>query len=1095
MDTRAPAVVAVVVTADPDDSLEATLASLRAQDYPALSTLVVINSGGDLVAHRVSLADPTAFVAQRASNDGFGGGVNAALEMLEGAQFLLLCHDDVVLAPEAVHLMVEESYRSNAGMVTPKYVRIDDQHVLLHVGQGIDRFATVVERVQPGEIDQGQHDVVRDVFVAPGGAILIRDDLLRSLGGYDSRYLALGEDVDLAWRAQVAGARIICAPQAIVAHRERLLNGDRDPAPLLAMADVPSLARLVRRNQLHTLIKCWGPFERVLTLTMLILLDLGEVVVAIFGRDASRAVDIREAWRQWWRERKPLRRARRDLAAIRLSSDRAIRSKQVHGATRLRVFLTTLVHHGFDVARGAIPVEGELEEPSVLTASFGGAFSDDEGFDELDDLGHRGRGAPRVRRRLSSARSVLVLGLVALGIYLIGSRNLIGSRLPMLGQFVPLGSWSSIWHHVAASWQTPGLGNGAPSQPGYAVFGIFGTLTLGHLGALERIVLLGALPMGAWGTSRLLRPVASNRARLLAAVAFVGLALGANAIAAGRLSAMVALGAMPFVIARVFRLTKTTPFDEPFHPPVRVGRRGWRTTRQGAVFSLALLLTICGAVAPALLIDTVVLALGSALAGLLTGSVAALRGLGRVIGAVLMSALFVLPLTVTTIISGWSGLSVFGAATGPWSNPGLGGLLRFAVGPNGGGALAWLLPASALVPLLLARQRRFALAAHLAGGGLASLVLALFVSRGGWGSFAPDLMVVLAPLATAVAALVGLGLAAFETDLADLRFSWRQFVAVFGLAAALVGLLPMIGSAGNGRWKMPINGYSSTLSFLGGPGYLGHRVLWLGDPRAIPGSSWPIEPGLAWSTSTGGLPGMANLFIPPSATAAGAITTALHQALQGDTVQLGRLLAPTGVQAIVVVSTVAPTLPGVQTGEAVPPPATLLPALDRQDDLVQLPGEGGSVVYEDPLSMAQFSARASPLSSSAAASDLAAVSGWTPVTGTSATSGSISTQQAHAFVGLAPSSAFSVAPSSSPAPAFGWAKTVAVKPGPAAVTLSRLPLNALVDLLMVLGWLAVALLLIGRHRWLDWWWPALSQARRGIEHVAAEAAEVVEETA
>ena len=1084
MDTQAPAVVAVVVTADPDASLEATLASLAAQDYEALSTLVIVNAGGEAVEARVRAVDPTAFVAILEENRGFGAGVNAALAMVEGAQFLLLCHDDVVLRSDAVHLMVEESFRSNAGIVTPKFVTVENHSILLHVGQGMDRFGTVVERVQPGEFDQGQHDVVRDVFVAPGGATLIRDDLIRSIEGFDPAYRALGEDVDLSWRAQIVGARIICAPQAVVAHSERLINGTRPASEILVPADAPSLGRIIRRNQLRTLVKNWGVFERVLTLLMLIALDLGELFVAIFGRDVQRAVDIREAWRTWWRERKAIKAQRSATMAKRSTSDRVIRANQVHGATRLRSFLTTLFHHGYDAARGVIAIEEDAPvELSLAGSSFGGAFSDDEGFDELDDLGKRGAKRDRNRRRLSSARSVWFLAIVAIVVYLIGSRNLIGSRLPLIGQFVPLGTWTNVWHHVVASWQAPGLGNGAPTQPGYAMFGILGTLTLGHLGAVERLLLIGAIPLGAWGVSRLIKPVASSRARLLGAVAYGGLGLGANAIAEGRLGATVALGAAPFLIQRIFRLTRTVPFDEPFAPYAKIGTRGWRATRQGAVLSLALLLALSATFAPALIIVVLIVAFGSALAGSIGGSGVAFRGFGQVVGAVLVSLVLLFPLTITTGFGGLSGFGVFGVPSGPWSTPGLGGLLRFAIGPNGGGALAWLLPLAAAVPLILARQRRFGLSVHLAGAGLVSLAFALFTSRGGIGSFAPDLFVCLTPVAVAIAGLVGLGLAAFEDDLADLKFSWRQIVGILGITVAFLGLLPIVGSAGNGRWKMPMSGYSDALSFLNGSSFRGHRILWLGDPNAIPGASWAIKPGLAWSTSTDGLPGMANLFAPPSATAANAITGALELALQGDTVQLGRLLAPTGVQAIVVVSSVAPTVPGVQTGVQLAPVATLLPALDHQGDLIQIPGGGGAVVYEDPLSLARFSTRAVALNPAATNTSLAAISGWRPVAGTTGSAGLIAAGQRYGFVGNAPAGDFSVtspATSAVSSPAFGWAQTVSVASGPGAITLQALPLNALIALLMIGGWIAAALLLVGRHRWLDWWWKR--QPRHAAQH-------------
>ena len=57
--------------------------------------------------------------------------------------------------------------------------------VLLHVGQTCDRFGVVRERIEHGEIDHGQQDLERDVFVAPGGVTLVRTDLFATLRGFD----------------------------------------------------------------------------------------------------------------------------------------------------------------------------------------------------------------------------------------------------------------------------------------------------------------------------------------------------------------------------------------------------------------------------------------------------------------------------------------------------------------------------------------------------------------------------------------------------------------------------------------------------------------------------------------------------------------------------------------------------------------------------------------------------------------------------------------------------------------------------------------------------------------------------------------------
>src|ERR1019366_3311543 len=132
------------------------------------------------------------------------------------------------------------------------------------------------------------------------------------------------------------------------------------------------------------------------------------------------------------------RSIRRRIEKTRTISDRTVRSFQTKGAIRLRRFLTTFFHHGYDAARGIVPaVEIVEEDEGSEFVGFGGAFSDDEGFDDLDDMGkkvHPHRGG----RHLTSARTLFFVMAVALCIYLIGSRNLIGTRLPMIGQLVPL---------------------------------------------------------------------------------------------------------------------------------------------------------------------------------------------------------------------------------------------------------------------------------------------------------------------------------------------------------------------------------------------------------------------------------------------------------------------------------------------------------------------------------------------------------------------------------------------------------------------------------------------------------------------------------
>ena len=147
----APAVVVVLVTRNPGPFLESALEGLRSQDYPTLSVLVVDAGSTVDPGPRVAAALPDAFVHRGpGSRPGFGGAANEALELVDGAAFFLVCHDDVVLAPDAIRLLVEEAYRSNAAIVGPKLVSSDDPEVLLEVGRSIDRLGGSHTGIEPG---------------------------------------------------------------------------------------------------------------------------------------------------------------------------------------------------------------------------------------------------------------------------------------------------------------------------------------------------------------------------------------------------------------------------------------------------------------------------------------------------------------------------------------------------------------------------------------------------------------------------------------------------------------------------------------------------------------------------------------------------------------------------------------------------------------------------------------------------------------------------------------------------------------------------------------------------------------------------------
>ena len=1082
MDAQVPAVVAVMVTTDPGPWFDEALSSLASQDYQELSVLVLA-TGEDTpdVTERVARVLPDAFVRNLSGRPAYGAATNEVMGMVEGAAFYLLLHDDVALDHDAVHEMVEESFRSNAGVVTPKFVNWDDPTVLLHVGMSCDKTGAVVDRILEGEVDHGQHDAVRDVFVAPGGCILVRADLFRELNGFDPGIVAMGEDLDLSWRCQVAGSRVVVAPDARVRHREVVAGG---VVPLAVAGVGPARGRraitmqaLQRRHELRAVLKCYTRIHLIRVLPQAALLALGEVVVALLARDGDRVRAVAGAWNWNARRLTELSLLRGQLAEHRLFPDSEVRRLQLRGSARLSRYLSRLSHQGIEaansvaVARGRADRDDERAEVAVLTGSVGLAFSEDSDFDDLDDLGRRAgrdRFGRRVRRApLSTGRQRLVALLVALLVIAVGTRELFFGSLPLVGQLAPLPSWSTTWHHFFSGWQSAGVGTTAPASPAFGVFGVAGTAFLGAMGTLQHFLLLGCIPLGAIGISRFMRPLVSPRARFVAVICYLGVPLPYGSLGAGRWDGLIAYSLFPFIALRLARAAGVEPYA------VEPGTR-WRTRRAGQVTILAALIAVGTSFAPALAPLVLVAAFAWVVGSYLVGADDAdWRPLAVTAAAVGLALVLLAPWVIGTALAGKGAVAIFGLPIAGATAPGWGELVRFAIGPVARSPLVWLLIAAAALPLAIGRGIRLVWAARLWVMACASWTFALVAVRGDMGSFAPSAPVVLAPAALAVAACLGLGISSFENDLTGREFGWRQVVGVVALVFGVVGLLPVVAGAVSGRWNLPAQGAEQPLSFLDHAAPVGgSRVLWLGDPRAIPVGGWSIGPGLAYGLTPADLPDTSQVLTPAGSGPASLVAHAVKLTTTGGTVHLGRLIAAAGVRYIVLVQGLAPSTVGSLTPSVnAPPPPGLETDLLEQDDLHLVPGDVGIAVFENDEVIPVTAQRAAPLPAAHSWSypNGPDVVGWqpvlTPLSGPSPAHGPV--QAGTLYAGYAPAGHFALKVDGrgvARRPAFGWAGQYATTKGDAQLSLSQFPYVPLAVLAEIVVWVVLMAAFVGRRR-------------------------------
>ncbi|MCH1435741.1 MAG: hypothetical protein L7U56_08720, partial [Acidimicrobiales bacterium] len=95
-----PSVTAVVVAHDPGEWFDETLDSIVTQDYPRLNLVVVDGTGAPDLNERVRAVAPAATLIDATDTVGFAAAANTVLETDIDSAFLLVCHDDVALAPD-----------------------------------------------------------------------------------------------------------------------------------------------------------------------------------------------------------------------------------------------------------------------------------------------------------------------------------------------------------------------------------------------------------------------------------------------------------------------------------------------------------------------------------------------------------------------------------------------------------------------------------------------------------------------------------------------------------------------------------------------------------------------------------------------------------------------------------------------------------------------------------------------------------------------------------------------------------------------------------------------------------------------------------
>ncbi|RHA39391.1 glycosyltransferase [Cellulomonas rhizosphaerae] len=542
-------VTAVVVTRGLTTYLPRTLAALAAQTRRPLR-IVLVDAGESPDQRLAALLEQTVAAAGGAPQPAlttiaapgartFGDAVRRALaDGAEGpglpATWLWFLHDDSAPAPGALAELARAVTRARSvGVAGAKQRTWSDPERLLEAGLRTSRSGRRMTDVEPGELDQGQHDARDDVLGVGLAGALVRRDVWDALRGTDPVLGPFGDGLDLSRRARLAGHRVIVVPEAVVRHAQAGFLGLRDEH------DEPDARRshAARRRALVHQRLASAP---LLLVPVIAVLALGLGVVRSLAQLAAKqpglAVDELRAPLEALARPVAVVRARTTARRTRTVSRRTLRPLQ---ATWQDVWRQTQDRRlARAEARRVVqaPSELELRELAQLTT--------------------------RRRVTLGALAAVLVLVVaVALGPLIgaaAGGARLVGAALAPAASDL-----GQLWSAATSGWVAGGLGAPGPADALLDVLAAPTFVAGGELTGAVSVLLLGSVllaGLGAWAAAG--AATRSVGVRAWAAIVWAGAPSLLLGLGEGRLGPVLAHAALPWVVLGVARAVGVQRVDQ-----------------------------------------------------------------------------------------------------------------------------------------------------------------------------------------------------------------------------------------------------------------------------------------------------------------------------------------------------------------------------------------------------------------------------------------------------------------------------------------------------------------------------------------------------
>jgi GT2 family glycosyltransferase len=219
-----PKVAVVILNWNGIEHLRTFLPYVVASEWPNLEIVMGDNASTDGSVAFVKGIYPEITIIQNDQNYGFTGGYNRILKQVDADYYILLNSDVEVPAgwiSPVIALMESDPLIAVAAPKIKDYLQKNHFEHAGAAGGFIDSFGYPFCRGRVFyeiEEDKGQYQQSDEVFWASGAALFIKKKYWDEAGGFDDRFFAHMEEIDLCWRLKNLGYKVMYCAESEVFH-------------------------------------------------------------------------------------------------------------------------------------------------------------------------------------------------------------------------------------------------------------------------------------------------------------------------------------------------------------------------------------------------------------------------------------------------------------------------------------------------------------------------------------------------------------------------------------------------------------------------------------------------------------------------------------------------------------------------------------------------------------------------------------------------------------------------------------------------------------------------------------------------------------